>query len=763
VAQPRVAMYRRVGAIVAAFVALLAMPWVHRPATAAPRTSGLTATGRVVLIGVPGLRWNDIRETGTPNLWRLAGLGSTATLSVKTVASHTCPIDGWLTVSAGQRAQLRHGSCGLPPAPNNDTVPGFGGMRDDNARNKFRSRLGLLGDAVHRAGACTMAVGPGAVVGAADGTGRVDAYARSIDQLPPDGWSRCALTVVDVDDVFRAYVEAGVDVNGHQVKVDGRERAAAARRADDRVGTIMSAVPPGTTVLLAGMSDDSSTPHLHVAMATGPGYRAHRLTADSTRTDGLVTLTDVTATVLRSLGVPKPREAVGSPWRDGGPKPAATRAVVRELAARDTAAQAFRRLVLPFTLTLALVQVALYAFATFALRQKRRQVLAATRILALGAASLPAAAFLANLVPWWSSGYPAVVMVLEILVAMAALTAVAAAGPWRRSVTGAGAVVGGVTALVLTLDVMTGNHLQTCSMLGYTPIVAGRFYGFANTSWALWITGLIIATGALASRVLGGPHERRNGWYERARAAARERLPAAGRLYERCRAAVTGRMPGGRRHAAAGALVVAAGLVALVIDGAPTLGADFGGIIAVIPGFAVFAFMVTGTRIRPSRLLAVLAVGAVVVLAVSFADSLRADPTHIGEFWDSLWNGDAGTIVARKFRGMLGTFGNWELTLIAVLATGFLFFALRRPLAWRAAALHTAYERDPGLRPTLVAVLVTAGVGMLVNDSGVAIPAMASTVAIPLALAASVRALELGLTGSPSRSEPAESASSSMA
>jgi hypothetical protein len=259
-------------------------------------------------------------------------------------------------------------------------------------------------------------------------------------------------------------------------------------------------------------------------------------------------------------------------------------------------------------------------------------------------------------------------------------------------------------------------------MLGYTPLVAGRFYGFANPSGALWITGIIIVAGALAGRLLA------RGGDDRVRAAT--------------------------------AVVVIAGLIALVVDGAPMWGADFGGIIALFPGFAVFAFMVSGRRIRLSRLLAVLVVGAVVVLAVSFLDSLRAEPTHIGEFWKNLTSGDAGTIILRKFRGMIRTFGNWQLTLIAVAAVGFLFFALLRPLAWRAAVLHAAYERAPALRAALVAVLVTAGVGMLVNDSGVAIPALAFTVAIPLALAASIRALELDAgDGPPPRSERPESAS----
>jgi hypothetical protein len=260
-------------------------------------------------------------------------------------------------------------------------------------------------------------------------------------------------------------------------------------------------------------------------------------------------------------------------------------------------------------------------------------------------------------------------------------------------------------------------------MLGYTPLVAGRFYGFGNIPWALFVTGLIIVTGAVAGLLLAA----------------------------------------GRRGVATG-VVIGAGVLALLVDGAPMAGADFGGILAMIPGFAVFALMIAGRRLRLSRLLAGVAVGVVVVLAMSFLDSLRANPTHIGEFWHSLMNGDGGTIVFRKFRGMIGTFGNWELSLIAVAAVAFLIFALLRPLAWRAAVLHTAYERAPALRPTLVAVLVTAGVGMLVNDSGVAIPALAFTVAIPLALVASIQAIgPEETTAPPPRSERSESASAPKA
>jgi hypothetical protein len=724
VAQPRYAgrshTNSHIHGTVAALLLLTAVALALLPATASAASTPIT--GRVVLIGVPGLQWGDIHDTATPNLARLAAQGSSAALSVKTVGPHTCPIDGWLTVSAGQRSQLRHGSCGLPPTPDGTVAPGFAAMRDDNLHNKYQSHVGLLGDAVHQAGGCTMAIGPGAVLGAADSAGRVDGYVQSTTQIPADGLSRCALTMVDVDDVFRAYVDAGVDVNGRQVPLTPKKRAEAVKRADAQVGRVLAALPPNTTVLLAGLSDANVAAHLRVAIASGPGFSSRYLTADSTRTGGLVTLTDVTATILHSLGLKQPSAAVGSRWRDDGAKPASVADLTHDLDDQDVAAQSHSRLVPPFYLTLVIVQVALYAFGAFALRRKRGLILSVTRIVALAAASLPVASFLANLVPWGTSGHPAVAMVAAVVVAMAVVTGVALTGPWRRTVIGPGAVVGGATALVLALDVLTGSHLQTCSMLGYTPLVAGRFYGFGNIPWALFVTGLIIVTGAVA------------GW-----------LLAAG------------------RRGAATWTVIVGGILALVIDGAPMAGADFGGILATIPGFAVFTLMISGRKVRLPRLAAALAAGAVLVLALAWLDSLRANPTHIGEFWNSLWNGDAGTIVFRKARGMIGTFGKWELSLLAVAAVAFLIFALQRPLAWRAAVLQTAYERAPGLRPTLVAVLVTAGVGMLVNDSGVAIPALAFTVAIPLALAASIQALGPGESPTPPRSEPSESASAPQA
>jgi hypothetical protein len=718
---------QRAAAVAAFAAALLAALMCLLPATATTSLASVSATrsqaravpavrGRVVVIGVPGLRWSDISATTTPTLWQMTTIGSAAALSAKTVASNTCPIDGWLTVSAGQRAQLSHGGCALPPAPKTDgaraDVPGFAEMREDNTKSKYAAKLGLLGDAVHRAGGCTMAVGPGATFGAMDGTGLVDSYAPSIDQVATGGWSRCALTMVDVDDVFRAYIDAGVDVNGHQVTVSNQKRAAAAALADQNIFKVISRLPVGTTVLLAGLADTGSAAHLHVAIATGPTYGSRYLSADSTHTNGLVALTDVTATALHVLGLSKPDDAVGSPWHEGSAKPSTAQAV-RHLDQEDVAARASSRLSTPYFTALGIAQIGLYVAAWLVLRNpgsprdpRNRRKLAAVRTFALAVAAVPVATYLANLFPWSKSTHPLLAFMGATLAAVIILTGLALAGSWRRSLTVPGAVIGAATAIVLTLDVMTGSHLQTDDLLGYTPLVAGRFYGFANNAWAVWIMGLIVATGVVTQRL-----RRTHG-----------RTVAAG-------------------------FVVVMGVVAMIIDAAPMWGADFGGTMAIIPGFAVFALLVSDRKVTLKHVVEVLVGGIIFVLGLSYADSRRAHPTHIGDFWNQLVNGNAGTTVMRKLGAMIHTFGYWNLTFSAVAALVFWFVVLmgyspsreRRPIA----TLHAAYARAPALRATFIAALVTVVAGTLLNDSGVSIAAMALTVVIPLALAATVRALEL--------------------
>src|SRR5690606_16954440 len=109
----------------------------------------------------------------------------------------------------------------------------------------------------------------------------------------------------EADQIARAWSA----VRGEELPADVRRDAVAA--ADRTVGAVLSHAAPDATVLVAGLSDAAVTAHLHVAIAAGPAgpanprrgagggeYRRGWLTTASTRHDALVTITDLTATVI---------------------------------------------------------------------------------------------------------------------------------------------------------------------------------------------------------------------------------------------------------------------------------------------------------------------------------------------------------------------------------------------------------------------------------------------------------------------------------
>jgi len=652
---------------------------------------------RVVLIGVPGLMWSDLSPARTPALWRLTGGGAGAALSTRTTGSNTCPADGWLTVSAGQRARMLHGICALPPAPKTTSsgsavVPGWATIKKDNAGTAYEAQVGLLGDAVRDQGGCTTAVGPGGVFGAADTSGKVDHYYQAVESVPASAWSQCGLAAVDIDDIFRAFISMGVDARGAQVPVTLDQRMKAVQTADQRIGEVVAALPSGTTVLVAGISDATATPHLHVALQTGkPGY----LTATSTLRTGLVTLNDVTSTVLAMLGLKQPVKAIGSDWSTVRSSDS-TQTKVRNLTDQDVAAQAVSRWGGTFFIVLFAIELILYGLGTLAVRHRR--AIGPTRVLALAVAAAPIATFLTNLVPWWRAGSPGTALICCVVGLTAVVTALSLAGPWRRSVLWPGLIIAGLSGVVLGLDVLTGSTLQLNSFMGYSALVGGRFYGFGNMAFAVFATGMLLTAAWLSE--LAGRGERR----------------------------------------VAVAVVVVIGLVAMALDGFPSWGADFGGVLAIVVAFAVLGLMVAGRRVSVPKVALFGLAGLAVVLAIAFADALRpaAQQTHLGKFWEQLQSGDALGTVTRKFGAMLHSLSYWQFTVVTIAALIFLY-----AVEHRGGALKRTYAHSTGTRPGLCAVLTVAVLGMLMNDSGVEIPALTFTVMVPLLLAASLRALEL--------------------
>jgi hypothetical protein len=288
----------------------------------------------------------------------------------------------------------------------------------------------------------------------------------------------------------------------------------------------------------------------------------------------------------------------------------------------------------------------------------------------------------------------------SVVLADVAVAAVAAGGPWRRARLGPPAAVLVITLVTLVGDVVTGSHLEMNGLLGYDAIVAGRFVGYGNLTFALLVGSALPLTAALA-----------------AGAAARVRPQRA------------------RRTAAAVTLV--AGLVVVGVDGAPGLGRDFGGVLSAVPGFLVLALLITRTRITVARMVAVLGTAVVVVGAVAFLDWLRpaAQRTHLGRFVEQVLTGEAWTVVSRKAQANIAILLHspmaWLLPVILVAALW-----LVRP----GGVLRATAGPGPSFGPTEVVVLragltstaLALVLGALVNDSGVAVLTTGAALAVPL-------------------------------
>lgn len=731
-------------AVGAASIAVAALG-LAPPAAAAPDLAA--GDPRLVVLGVAGLAWEDVTAVDMPTLYDLAGSDAAGSLTVRTVRSRTCVVDGWLTVNAGRRAtdvfdsdadavDDRH--CRPVPAPvssgdGTSLVPGWDALVATQDEQAYDTRLGLLGDHLADAGVCATAVGPGAGLALARADGSVASYRPTVAEVDRATMSECPLTVVDLGALPPAAPPGSEDAVEEAAEQTRRQVAAG---IDQLIAAIIAELPENTALLVAGVADSAATAvplpdapspiapsALRVAAAAGPlpdggEFGTHWLSSASTRWTGLVQLTDLASTILSYAGVDDPSEGtVGRPWRPSTPHPATSTETIAQLVGTDRAAQVFRTQSGPFFQILGVAQVLFFGGALLLLVRRsrhRERILSTVQIVALGAASFPVASFLANVARWWRVERADLVLWTTILGITVAVAAAALAGPWRQRIYGPPGVVAALTATVLAVDVSTGSNLQHSSLLGLSPLVAGRFYGFGNIPYAIFVASCLVAAAALAQWLIDS----------------------------------------GRSRRTAALAAAAVGLVAVAVDGAPQAGADVGGILATIPGFVVLVLGVWGARVTVSRI-ALAGLGAAALFAVvAWLDWLRptGSRTHFGNFFADVLSGDAWTVVGRKARASIGTlqrspYYGW-LVPVAYAAIGWLI----RP--GRSGGMADAVERWSVLRHLIWAGLLTGAVGFAVNDSGIIVPAILLTVGIPLLVSAIAAARREGIAVSDAATAP---------
>ncbi|WP_244367851.1 hypothetical protein [Micromonospora echinofusca] len=669
---------------------------VTRPATgSAPDRADF-----VVMVGVAGLRWDDVDPQTTPTLWQLAGRGSIGSLSVRSARRPTCPVDGWLTLGAGNYAAWDGA-----PVPTSCRRPDVTVERPDRIgaklpdqetvvlHNQEKQPWGAVPGALAESVRCTVAVGPGAAVAAARPFGRVDRYAPTLPEDPRKLLGACRLSIVDLGTV------AGTDP---------AVRAAAARRADTALARVLAARPARSLVLVAGVSDTDRTSRLHVAVADGPGWAGGWLTSPTTGREGYLQLVDLAPTALAALGRPMPerlflgRAATAVPGR-----PADLAAAIAQPADADREARAQKHVADWFFVLLAGAQVLLAVAVLPLLRRARRHagpggpppvpasVVAGVELLLIAVALAVPAALLADAVPWWRGTHAGWYFAGVTAVLLVAATAAVRFAPGHGRTLGPMGAVAGLAALVVGADVLTGARLQLNGVAGYSALQGGRYAGLGTVGLGVFVAGALLSAGWLAQRV-------RRAWRP--------------------------------------AVVVLVGVLAVVIVGSPYLGADPVGAVALTAGVSVTAAMSSGGWLTITRVTWATLAALAVTVGFAVVDLRRPAEERgaLGRFLGAVGDGTSGLTVHRSGAANLDALVGSPLTVLAVTGAVLVWFALLQP--W--GGLKRLFGIYPAMRAAMAGVVVAVLIAGVLGGSALNVAGAAAALTVPMAALAALRVLD---------------------
>lgn len=699
---------------------------------------------RVLVVTLPGVTWTAARAADMPNLdafVRQAAVGDIATRIGRRTASTT---DAYLTIGAGTRAvspvvdvavaldpdELYGGLASrdilqrrLGTLPDGIAYLAVGAASDANDSSPYGAQVGLLGDRLAEAGIdrAVIANADAAEGFVSDEPPPDGSYARSAatalmgsDGIVPSGTVGRGLLIDDPDAPFgrrldptavlaafdatwtespRVVLVEASDLNrarAYGPRATSPQRRALSRQAledaDALLGELLTRVDPAhDAVLLLSPTSPPSAPDLAIAALRSPGVRPGVLRSATTRRDGYVQLADVAPTILTLLGQAPPEGVEGRSFavqaRAGEDR------VEGLIEAADAAA--FRDEVLPTVVTAVIVFLALLSLAAW-----RRHRLPAWARAALVPASLAAlgivpASFLVGRlqVTVGSPGaYAGALVLLAVVVGAAALLA-------ERRADGVGAIVAlaGIVGMFL-VDVSLGAPLQLNTVFGYSLSVAGRFAGVGNLAFALFGAATILLAALVVDRF--GPQ---------GRTAALSLLA-----------------------------------VVVVVEGMPMLGADVGGVLAMVPAFGITALLLTGRRVTIVRVAGLAVLAAVTVGVFAVIDLVRPEDsrTHLGRTVDDVLDGRWKPLTDTVGRRLQASFGGSELlgwllvVVLVVVGTAYAVLVAKGQLG------PTTRPRpyEPNALAAMVGLAVLAGVGLVANDSSIAVPTTMLIVVAPVAV-----------------------------
>jgi hypothetical protein len=717
---------------------------------------------RVLIVSLPGVDWADVRGADLPHLDRFVRRAAIADMSTRVGRRPADLADAYLSMGAGTRAVAPAVDPTVALGPDDrfggepaadvvgrrlgDVPPGIaylgvGPATDANADSAFGADVGALGHRLAAAGVDRAVVANGDTGEAAldHDTLPGDTYGRSAaallmgrDGVVPGGEVGRGLLAADPtapfgrrldrSRVLRA-VDGAWDGGGRSVvlvEASDLSRAAAYRSsagagprremrdraladADALLGDLLTRVDPAhDAVIVLSPVAPPGQPFLGIAAVQAPGVDGGLLQSATTRRAGYVQLADVAPTVLSLLGAPTPDDMEGRSFAVGESGGSAAARTGRLADAADAAA--FRDATMPVVVTTVIVGLVLLALAVTLrgrLGPRAPGVLAA---LAYGALGVVPGTYLVGAIGPVRANLLA--QTLVILAIAAAVAAVCLRVERRRPGLGAVVAVGAIVALV-AVDILVGAPLQLNTTFGYSVAVAGRFTGLGNLAFALFGSAAIVLAALIADRY------------------------------------------GARGVRWAMALLAAV----VVVEGLPMLGADVGGVLAMVPAFGVTALVLAGRRVRLRHLVGLAALAAGVLVVFALVDLARPAEVHthlarlVDDALDGRWR-PLGRNLGRRWRASLGDarVAGWLAVTALVAGTTAYVTAGRTAAGDRVRRLLS----DRPTRAAAAGLAVLAVLGLVANDSSFAVP---STMLIVIGPAVMLRVLA-GATAAPTPAKP---------
>ena len=444
----------------------------------------------------------------------------------------------------------------------------------------------------------------------------------------------------------------------------------ALRDTDALVGRLLADVDPSRdAVMVVAPAASRRGSGLTVAALRAPGVTPGLLRSATGRRTGFVYVADVAPTVLDLYGIATPDDMEGRVMQV---RSQSTSAADREaFLVHANADGVFRDARVSGTNTALLALAALLAVGTVLVVLRRGR----GAIAVLGFLD---ATYLAG--PLHFGRDDSVLGYWMFVVGTAAIIAAACLLVGRGRPLGPIVAALAIVVVLHVGDLVTGAHIELNTVFGYSATIGIRVSGEGNLTFAQLTAAALLLAGVVV-------------W----------RRPARRTVW----------------------LVIAMLTITLIVMAAPPWGSDFGAALAAAPGFALFAWLALGRRVRAAT---VALLGVVLVasgLLVGIVDMLRpaSQQTHVGRFFDRVTRDGFSSFALVIRRKATENFAALTSTrLVWLLPIG---LALVAYVWWqRSTGVRELVRTQPVLRHALVAFAVTAVLGFALNDSGVAIPAL---------------------------------------